>query len=117
VLILLATAVTTTLLGALPGPTGLLILATVLVGSVRGIFTLVQATAVSDRWGTVHFGRLNGVLSAPMTLTAALAPWAGTALATGLGGYPVVFFTLAGAAVLAAVTALATAPPRSSRPR
>lgn len=102
VVILLATAVTTALLGVLPGPAALLVLVTVLVGSVRGIFTLVQATAVSDRWGTVHFGRLNGVLSAPMTLTAALAPWSGTVLASGLGGYPAVFLTLAGAAALAA---------------
>ena len=65
-----------------------LVAGAMLAGAARGIFTLLQATAVTDRWGTAYYGRLNGVLSAPSTLATALAPWAGAALAVPLGGYP-----------------------------
>jgi MFS family permease len=106
VLVVLAVAVTAVLLAVLPGPTLLLVIATMLAGMARGIFTLLQATAVADRWGAANYGRLNGVFSAPMTLTGALAPWVGTTLAGVLGGYPAVFVTLAVAATVAAVLAL-----------
>ena len=69
----------------------LLIAAAMLAGAARGVFTLLQATAISDRWGAAHYGRLNGLLSAPALLATALAPWAGAALAQTLGGYPAVF--------------------------
>ena len=101
-LVLLAGGVTILLLGVLPGPTVVLVLAAVLAGSARGVFTLLQATAVTDRWGAAHYGRLNGLLSAPGTFAAALAPWAGAALAGPLGGYPAVFCLLAALGVLAA---------------
>ena len=65
-----------------------------LAGAARGVFTLLQATAVSDRWGAAHYGRLNGLLSAPALLATALAPWAGAALAHSLGSYPAVFWVL-----------------------
>ncbi|MDX8149924.1 MFS transporter, partial [Lentzea sp. BCCO 10_0061] len=55
-LILLASAVVTALLGVVPGPALLLIAGSVLAGVTRGIFTLVQATAITDRWGAVHYG-------------------------------------------------------------
>lgn len=103
--ILIAAAVTTAAIGAVPGPAAALVVLAVLGGAARGAFTLLQATAVSDRWGTRHFGRLNGVLSAPVILASALAPWAGAAMAGWLGGYPAVFLVLAGAAGLAAVIA------------
>lgn len=64
-----------------------------MVGAARGIFTLLQATAVTDRWDTAHYGYLSGVLAAPMMLAAAVAPWAGAALAGPLGGYPALFAT------------------------
>lgn len=101
-LVLLAGGVTILLLGVLPGPTVLLVLAAMLAGSARGVFTLLQATAVTERWGAAHYGRLNGLLSAPGTFAAALAPWAGAALAGPLGGYPAVFCLLAALGVLAA---------------
>ena len=88
VLILALTAIATGLLGLLPGPAALLIAAAMLAGAARGILTLLQATAISDRWGAAHYGRLNGLLSAPAMLATALAPWAGAALAQTLGGYP-----------------------------
>src|SRR5690606_6411781 len=112
VLVLALTAAATALLGLLPGPAVLLIAAAMLAGAARGVFTLLQATAVSDRWGAAHYGRLNGILSAPAMIATALAPWAGAALAGLLGGYPPVFAVLAVLAALAAVLALGTVPPR-----
>lgn len=113
VLILAAAATTTGVLGILPGPGGLLIAAAMLAGAARGVFTLVQATAISDRWGAQHYGRLNGLLSAPAMFATALAPWAGAALADALGGYPPVFAVLTAVTVLAAALAAGTVPPRS----
>jgi MFS family permease len=87
-----------------------LIIVAVAAGMVRGILTLVQATAVTDRWGSTHYGQLTGVLSAPATLTSALAPWIGAALAAALGGYPAMFWVMAGIAAIAAVLGLASVP-------
>jgi MFS family permease len=112
VLILVISAVATGLLGVLPGPAGLLIAAAMLAGAARGVFTLLQATAISDRWGAAHYGRLNGILSAPAMLATALAPWAGAVLATLLGGYPAVFGVLAGVAALAALLVAGSVPVR-----
>ncbi|MDN5749839.1 MAG: MFS transporter [Pseudonocardia sp.] len=110
VVILLATAGTTGLMAVVPGPTSLLIAVAMLAGTARGVLTLFQATAVSDRWGAAHYGRLNGILSAPVMLATALAPWAGAALAEVLGGYPAVFVVLAGIAVVAAACAVGSVP-------
>ncbi|TQM09915.1 putative MFS family arabinose efflux permease [Pseudonocardia kunmingensis] len=110
VVILAASAVATALLAVLPGPAVLLIGAAMLAGAARGVFTLLQATAISDRWGAAHYGRLNGLLSAPAMIATALAPWAGAALATALGGYSTVFAVLAGLAALAAVLAIGSVP-------
>ncbi|GEL17085.1 MFS transporter [Pseudonocardia asaccharolytica] len=113
VLILALAAVATGLLAVLPGPAALLIAAAMLTGAARGVFTLLQATAVSDRWGATHYGRLNGLLSAPATFAIAVAPWAGAALAEALGGYPAVFVVLALAALVAAVLAAGSVPRRA----
>lgn len=103
-----ACAVTIGVLGAVPGPAALLVVLAVLAGAARGLFTLLQATAVSDRWGSVHYGRLNGLLSAPMLAAAAVAPFAGAALAGLLGSYAAVFGVLAAAAAVGAVLVPAT---------
>ncbi|GAA1292688.1 MFS transporter [Pseudonocardia aurantiaca] len=110
VLIISGTAATTALLAAVPGPAAMLIAAAMLAGAARGVATLLQATAVTDRWGAAHYGRLGGILSAPVVLATALAPWAGAALAALLGGYPAVFVLLAGVAALAAVLAIGSVP-------
>ena len=114
VLIVALSAAATGLLAILPGPAGLLIAAAMLAGAARGVFTLLQATAISDRWGAAHYGRLNGLLSAPAMIATAVAPWAGAALAQALGGYPAVFAALAGCAVLAAAL-IAGSVPRQTR--
>lgn len=72
---------------------------------VRGNLTLLQATAVTDWWGATHYGRLSGLLAAPATTAAALAPFAAAALAVPLGGYSQLFFTVAAVSGLAALLA------------
>ncbi|MEU3684312.1 MFS transporter [Streptomyces sp. NPDC030592] len=102
-------ALTTAAFAAVPGPYALLIVMAVVAGMVRGNLTLLQATAITERWGATHYGRLSGLLSAPATTAAALAPFAGAALATPLGGYPHLFGVLALVSGLAALIALGTA--------
>ncbi len=77
---------------------------------MRGIFTLVQATAITDRWGATHYGRLNGLMSAPIVIVMALAPWAGTALSDWTGSYARAYLVLGAIALLAAVFAAASVP-------
>lgn len=97
--ILLAIAGTSALLGWLTTAAAL-VAAAIIAGMARGLFTLLQATAISDRWGTAHYGQLSGILAAPITFATAIAPWAGTALAGLTGSYAVAFFLLAGIGVL-----------------
>lgn len=113
--VLAVSAVATALLGLLPGPAVLLVAAAVLAGAARGLVTLLQATAITDRWGAAHYGRLSGIVAAPALAASAVAPWAGAALAGPLGGYPAVFLLLAAAAVAAAVLMTWTIPVASAR--
>ncbi|MEV1296194.1 MFS transporter, partial [Pseudonocardia sp. NPDC049635] len=71
VVILALSAAATLLLGLVPGPEVLLVGAAMIAGAARGVFTLLQATAISDRWGAAHYGRLNGLLSAPAMIATA----------------------------------------------
>ncbi|MEU9418340.1 MFS transporter [Streptomyces sp. NPDC048272] len=105
---------TTAALALVSGPLPLLALVAVLAGTVRGNLTLLQATAVTDRWGTTHYGRLSGLLSAPASIAAALAPFAGAALA-GILGYPIWFLVLTVLSLAAATTSLGAAP-HAARP-
>ncbi|MFC5141156.1 MFS transporter [Actinomycetospora rhizophila] len=93
-------------LALVPGPAALLIALAVVAGVGRGLSTLLQASTVSDRWGTRAFGRINGVFSAPVTLAVALAPAGGVAVAGLAGGFPAAFLVLGGATVLAALVGL-----------
>ncbi|MGA5494287.1 MFS transporter [Streptomyces cinereoruber] len=101
-------AVTTAAFAVTPGPYGLLITVSVLAGVVRGNLTLLQATAITDRWGTTHYGRLSGILSAPAQTASALAPFAAALLAPPLGGTPALFALLAALGAAAALVALGT---------
>jgi MFS family permease len=71
-------------------------------GMARGMFTLVQATAVSDRWGPRAYGARNGVLSGVTMGASALAPWAGSFLADHVGGFATAFWLLAVGMLVAA---------------
>lgn len=99
------------MLSAIPGPVPLLVVLAVIAGLVRGNLTLLQATAVTDRWGTTHYGRLSGILAAPVTIASAVSPFAGAALAGPLGGCPGLF------AVLAVISAIAAALAAASKPK
>ncbi|MEV0437034.1 MFS transporter [Nocardia sp. NPDC050413] len=108
-IILAAIAATTMLLGIFTTAAALTV-AAILSGMARGVFTLLQATAITDRWGSTHYGQLTGLVSAPMTITVASAPFVATAMATNLGGYPATFLILGAAAALAAALSLTTIP-------
>ncbi|MFE9445834.1 MFS transporter [Streptomyces sp. NPDC006602] len=110
-------ALTTAALALVPGPYALLAALSVVAGTVRGNLTLLQATAITDRWGTTYYGRLSGLLAAPTTAASALAPFAGAALASPLGGYPHLFGVLALIAALAALITLGTKPPPAPNQR
>ncbi|GAB2883037.1 MFS transporter [Streptomyces deserti] len=110
VILFTAGGATTTALALVSGPLPLLVLLAIAAGMVRGNLTLLQATAVTDRWGATHYGRLSGLLAAPATTASALAPFAGAALAGPLGGYPELFIALALISATAAVLALGGAP-------
>ena len=107
VIIMAGVAVTTALLGLFTSLAALIAVA-VAAGLVRGIMTLLQATAVTERWGATHYGHLSGILSAPVMLATALGPFIGAALASLLNGYAAMFLVLGGVAVAAAVLAAAT---------
>ncbi|MFJ9086896.1 MULTISPECIES: MFS transporter [unclassified Streptomyces] len=113
VLLIAAGGATTLALGLVPGPIPLLVALAIAAGMVRGNLTLLQATAVTDRWGSAHYGTLSGLLTAPATVAAAIAPWAGAGLAESLGGYPHLFTTLSIASLAAAFLALGSAITRS----
>ncbi len=112
VALIAAGGVTTLALGVVSGPAFLLIVLSMLAGMVRGNLTLLQATAVPDRWGHANYGHRSAVLSAPVTVATALAPFLVTFAAARFGGYPEVFLLLAAASGVAAALALVTGPRR-----
>lgn len=106
-------AVSTFVLSLVTGPTGALVAVIMVNGFARGIETLIQATAIPDRWGTTAYGRLSGMLAAPTTLASAIAPWIGAWLAAQVGGYPRMFTLLAGFATIGTVCLAASIPRRA----
>lgn len=64
--------------------------------------TLIQASAVADRWGTRNCGAINGAFAAPITIVAALTPAVGALVATGVGSYSLMALVMAGVAFVAA---------------
>jgi MFS family permease len=115
VLTLAFAAATTAALALVPGPIWLLITLAVLAGAARGIATLLQATAITDRWGAAAYGTLSGILGGPVLAAAALAPWVGAALADALGGYPATFAVLAALALAATALAAGSVPAAGQR--
>lgn len=103
VIVLSAVAVATAALALAPPSAGPLIVLGMLLGLARGIYTLVQATAITDRWGAASYGTLNGILTAPALVGAASAPFVGALLAELLGSYSEAFLVLAGVAAIAAL--------------
>ncbi len=86
----------------------LLILVAILVGAIRGAHTLVQASAVADRWGVHNYGSINGVFAAPITVLTALAPALGPLIANSVGSYAGMAALMAGVALAALALSRAT---------
>jgi MFS family permease len=112
--VLVAVALATAALALAPAAATLLIALGMVLGLARGIYTLVQATAVTDRWGPAGYGTLNGLLTAPALVASASAPFVGAALAHLLGSYSAAFLVLAGVAAVAAALAVFASPTGST---
>ncbi|TQS45336.1 MFS transporter [Cryptosporangium phraense] len=93
--------ITTALFAVLPGPYALLVVVSLVAGNARGLTTLLSATAISDRWGTLRYARLNGVFNAPLTIASAVAPFIGAGVAAVFGGYPAAFGAFAALGLVA----------------
>ena len=104
-LVLGAAGGTTALIAFVHQPTAVVFAICFACGIARGTFTLIQATAISDRWGTANYGARNSLLAGSTTAAAATAPWAGAAGAAALGSYDTAFLLLAVLAGVAAVCA------------
>ena len=111
--ILAAGALTVAVLGGLTGPIAAEIAVAVCAGAARGAYTLIQATAVSDRWGTENYATLNGIAIAPATAMVAVAPAGAALLADGLQSYPYAYYLLAALVLVGAALALGS---RVARP-
>ena len=85
----------TAALAVIPGPVALLVATSMTAGVGRGVATLLQATAITDRWGPRAYGHLSGLLGLPVLLATALAPWSGAVLAQITGSYASGFVILA----------------------
>lgn len=109
VIIMVGVAATTVLLGVFSSYAALLVVA-IGAGVMRGIMTLLQATAVTERWGATHYGHLSGILNAPIMIATAVGPFVGAALASLLGGYAAMFVALGAIAAAGALMAVATRP-------
>lgn len=96
-------AASTAALALSPDHALVLIIVSMIAGIARGIATLLQATAITDRWGTRAYGRLSGILGAPVVLAAALAPWIGATLGALTGSYTAAFGILAGIGAIGAL--------------
>ena len=95
-------AVATVAFAEVHSPVALVAVISFAGGVARGMFTLVQATAVSDRWGHHAYGARNGLLAGWTMGASALAPWAGSFLADQVGGYSVAFWVLGAGLLVAA---------------
>jgi MFS family permease len=102
-IVIASVSVTTAMLAVAPTEAWVLFAVSVLVGVSRGLYTLIQATAVSDRWGTANYGHLSSILSAPILIASAVAPFAGAVLATATGSQRDAFVILAAMALAAAI--------------
>lgn len=108
-----AAAATTALLALVHRPVALVLVVSFTAGLARGVYTLIQATAVSDRWGTESYGARSSLISSSTTVAAASAPWVGAAAAESLDSYARAFLVLAAVGLLAALLAIE---PRRHRP-
>lgn len=116
VVVVAAVAVFTAAFALAPPITWVVIMLGMMLGLARGLYTLVHATAVTDRWGPTSYGRLNGILTAPALAASASAPFVGALLATKTGSYATAFLVLAGLAAAGAALMATATPPLGREP-
>lgn len=96
------------------GPLILLIAFSVVAGIGRGLATLLQATAIPDRWGTQSYGHISGILSMAVLLAMAAGPWTGSFLAEATGSYQNAFLVFTGLATVGAILMVLSTRPRAT---
>lgn len=89
-----------------------LVVLAIIAGAIRGAQTLVQANAVSERWGWRNYGAINDVFSAPLTVLVALTPALGPLIADAVGSFAAMTAILACIAAIGALLATAVESPR-----
>jgi hypothetical protein len=92
-----------------------MLVVTVLAGFARGCVTLLLATAIPDRWGPYAIGQRNGLLSAPVMLAAAVAPFLVAVVQQATSG-ETAFYLMAAIVMVAALVVPRTIPSRSTSP-
>ena len=95
---------------------GAALLFVLLYGPANGMVTIVKGTAVAQYVSATHVGQLNGLMSLPIALSRAAAPWWLGALWSPAGGYTLGLWSLL-VASLAGVAALWLAQARALRTR
>jgi MFS family permease len=111
IVMFLLVGATTALFAAVPARLDIMLVVTVLAGFARGCVTLLLATAVPDRWGPYAIGRRNGLLSAPVMLAAAVAPFLVAVVQHATSG-ETAFYLMAAVVMLAALVVPRTIPSR-----
>jgi len=77
-----------------------------LLGAANGMSTLARASSVAEVFGRRHYGSISGAIAIGANGSRALAPVGAALLQVWLGGYTHVFWTLAGALILAGLAVL-----------
>jgi len=62
---------------------------------LRDPFSAAEASAVADRWDSRAYGRLNGVLAAPVSAVTALSAGVAVAISSVSGSYQAMAYTMA----------------------
>jgi MFS family permease len=82
----------------------------VCLGAANGMATLARATIVAEIFGARHYGAIGGAMATGSTLARAAGPVTSSLLLVALGGYPGLFWLLAGMLVAAGGGVLMTRP-------
>jgi hypothetical protein len=78
-----------------PGTVGAIVYIT-LFGAGAGTMTIMRAALLAEQYGSAHYGSINGTMSFALTGAKTLAPIGAGVIASRLGGYPTLLWTLVG---------------------
>jgi MFS transporter len=78
----------------------------VAMGAANGMSTLSRATSLAQIFGARHYGAISGAVALGANGARAIAPVGASLLLLGLGGYPAVFWLMAGSMVLVSLAVL-----------